>query len=78
VPGSPLFFDAHALDDDEWTSRDRALLFLWQTRAHFVRPPAVALSFTPSFTTSCPIPLWRASALATLIIVLTPPAHAAR
>jgi chlorophyllide a reductase subunit Z len=38
VLGSPLFFDAHALDDDEWKSRDRALLFLWQNRAHFVRP----------------------------------------
>jgi len=38
TPGTALFFDAHSLDDDEWTSRDRALLFLWQNRAHFVRP----------------------------------------
>ncbi|BDE07341.1 chlorophyllide reductase subunit Z [Vulcanimicrobium alpinum] len=44
VKGSALFFDAHALDDDEWKARDRALLFLWEHRAHFVRPadaPAV-------------------------------------
>jgi chlorophyllide a reductase subunit Z len=39
VPGSALFFDSHSLDDDEWKSRDRALLFLWQNRDHFVRPP---------------------------------------
>ena len=38
VPGSPLFFDSHSLDDDEWKSRDRALLFLWQHREHFVAP----------------------------------------
>ena len=31
VVGSPLFFDAQSLDDDEWKARDRALLFLWQT-----------------------------------------------
>ncbi len=37
VPGSALFFDSHSLDDDEWKSRDRALLFLWQHRDHFVR-----------------------------------------
>jgi chlorophyllide a reductase subunit Z len=41
VPGSALFFDSHSLDDDEWKSRDRALLFLWQNREHFV-PPASA------------------------------------
>jgi chlorophyllide a reductase subunit Z len=41
-PGSALFFDAHSLDDDEWMARDRALLFLWQHRAHFVRPETVA------------------------------------
>jgi len=38
VAGSPLFFDAHALDDDEYAARDRALLFLWQHRDHFVPP----------------------------------------
>jgi chlorophyllide a reductase subunit Z len=38
VPGSALFFDSHSLDDDEWKSRDRALLFLWQNRDHFVVP----------------------------------------
>jgi chlorophyllide a reductase subunit Z len=38
VPGSPLFFNAQSLDDDEWHARDRALLFLWQNREHFVRP----------------------------------------
>jgi chlorophyllide a reductase subunit Z len=37
-PRSALFFDSHSLDDDEWKSRDRALLFLWQNRAHFVAP----------------------------------------
>jgi chlorophyllide a reductase subunit Z len=42
VKGSALFFDSHSLDDDEWKSRDRALLFLWQNRAHFVRPEGVA------------------------------------
>jgi chlorophyllide a reductase subunit Z len=42
VPGSALFFDSHSLDDDEWSSRDRALLFLWQNRDHFVRPEQVA------------------------------------
>lgn len=36
VKGSPLFFDSHSLDDDEWKSRDRALLFLWENRDHFV------------------------------------------
>jgi chlorophyllide a reductase subunit Z len=35
---SALFFDSHSLDDDEWKSRDRALLFLWQNRGHFVAP----------------------------------------
>jgi chlorophyllide a reductase subunit Z len=40
VKGSALFFDSHSLDDDEWKSRDRALLFLWQNREHFVAPPA--------------------------------------
>ena len=42
VPGSPLFFDAQSLDDDEWHARDRALLFLWQNRDHFVRPADAA------------------------------------
>jgi chlorophyllide a reductase subunit Z len=42
VPGSALFFDSHSLDDDEWKSRDRALLFLWQNRDHFVAPEAPA------------------------------------
>lgn len=36
--GSALFFDSHSLDDDEWKARDRALLFLWEHRNHFVRP----------------------------------------
>jgi chlorophyllide a reductase subunit Z len=38
VKGSALFFDSHSLDDDEWKSRDRALLFLWENRDHFARP----------------------------------------
>ena len=38
IKGSALFFDSHSLDDDEWKSRDRALLFLWQNREHFVVP----------------------------------------
>jgi chlorophyllide a reductase subunit Z len=38
VKGSPLFFNAQSLDDDEWMARDRSLLFLWQNRDHFVRP----------------------------------------
>lgn len=38
VKGSPLFFNAQSLDDDEWHARDRALLFLWQNREHFVAP----------------------------------------
>jgi chlorophyllide a reductase subunit Z len=42
VRGSALFFDSHSLDDDEWKSRDRALLFLWEHRDHFVRPAGVA------------------------------------
>jgi chlorophyllide a reductase subunit Z len=42
VPGSALFFDSHSLDDDEWKSRDRALLFLWQNRNHFVAPAGAA------------------------------------
>ena len=49
VPGSALFFDSHSLDDDEWKSRDRALLFLWQNRGHFVAPsPSVRTSSRPS------------------------------
>jgi chlorophyllide a reductase subunit Z len=40
VKGSALFFDSHSLDDDEWKSRDRALLFLWEHRDHFVAPAA--------------------------------------
>jgi chlorophyllide a reductase subunit Z len=39
--GTPLFFNAQSLDDDEWMARDRALLFLWQNREHFVRPADV-------------------------------------
>jgi len=42
IKGSALFFDSHSLDDDEWKSRDRALLFLWEHRDHFVRPADVA------------------------------------
>ena len=42
VLGSPLFFNAQSLDDDEWYARDRALLFLWQNRNHFVQPANVA------------------------------------
>lgn len=42
IKGSALFFDAHSLDDDEWTSRDRAMAFLWQNRDHFVRPATAA------------------------------------
>ncbi|MBD5653801.1 MAG: hypothetical protein IAI50_01315, partial [Candidatus Eremiobacteraeota bacterium] len=42
VKGSPLFFNAQSLDDDEWMARDRSLLFLWQHRAHFVEPAGVA------------------------------------
>jgi chlorophyllide a reductase subunit Z len=41
VKGSALFFDSHSLDDDEWKSRDRALLFLWENRDHYVRPAGV-------------------------------------
>ena len=41
VKGSALFFDAHALDDDDWKARDRALLFLWEHRDHFVPPAGV-------------------------------------
>jgi chlorophyllide a reductase subunit Z len=41
-PGSAVFFDSHSLDDDEWKSRDRALLFLWQNRDHFVAPEGSA------------------------------------
>ncbi len=36
IKGSALFFDSHSLDDDEWKARDRALLFLWENRAHFL------------------------------------------
>ena len=42
VAGAPLFFTAQSRDDDEWMARDRALLFLWQNRDHFVRPADVA------------------------------------
>jgi chlorophyllide a reductase subunit Z len=38
VTGSPIFFDAQSLDDDEWKARDRSLLFLWQNREHFAAP----------------------------------------
>jgi chlorophyllide a reductase subunit Z len=43
VKGSALFFDSHSLDDDDWKARDRALLFLWEHRTHFVPPAGVAL-----------------------------------
>lgn len=43
VAGTPLFFNAQSLDDDEWHARDRALLFMWQNRAHFVRPAGAAV-----------------------------------
>ena len=49
--GSALFFDSHALDDDDWKARDRALLFLWEHRAHFVAPagaPAAVKASRPS------------------------------
>jgi chlorophyllide a reductase subunit Z len=42
IKGSALFFDAHSLDDDEWKARDRALLFAWEHRDHYVRPDGVA------------------------------------
>lgn len=51
VKGSALFFDSHSLDDDEWKSRDRALLFLWENREHFVVPadaPAKLPKLRPS------------------------------
>jgi len=38
--GSAIFFDSQSLDDDEWKARDRALLFLWEHRDHFVPPSA--------------------------------------
>lgn len=48
VPGSPLFFNAQSLDDDEWMARDRSLLFLWQHRDHFVRPVSGAAPAPPA------------------------------
>jgi chlorophyllide a reductase subunit Z len=48
VKGSALFFDAHSLDDDDWKARDRALLFLWEHRDHFVRPANVAARTAPA------------------------------
>jgi chlorophyllide a reductase subunit Z len=42
IPGSPIFFNSQSLDDDEWRARDRALLFLWQNRDHFVPPAGAA------------------------------------
>jgi len=48
VKGSPLFFNAKSLDDDEWVARDRALLFLWQHRDHFVAPPDAAPAARPA------------------------------
>jgi chlorophyllide a reductase subunit Z len=48
---SAVFFDSHSLDDDEWKSRDRALLFLWQNRDHFQGPvdaPARPAATRPS------------------------------
>jgi chlorophyllide a reductase subunit Z len=47
VKGSPLFFNAQSLDDDEWYARDRALLFLWQNREHFVPGPDSPPRATP-------------------------------
>jgi chlorophyllide a reductase subunit Z len=46
-PRSALFFDSHSLDDDEWKSRDRALLFLWQNRAHFSAPDGTVPAVRP-------------------------------
>jgi len=48
VKGSPLFFNAQSLDDDEWHARDRALLFLWQNRDHFVRPASAGPAPKPA------------------------------
>jgi len=48
VQGSPLFFNAQSLDDDEWHARDRALLFLWQNREHFARPSNAAAVVAPA------------------------------
>jgi chlorophyllide a reductase subunit Z len=48
VKGTPLFFNSHSLDADEWVSRDRALLFLWQNRDHFVRPAGVPAPPAPA------------------------------
>jgi chlorophyllide a reductase subunit Z len=51
IKGSALFFDSHSLDDDEWRSRDRALLFMWENREHFVTPvdaPAPLPKLRPS------------------------------
>jgi chlorophyllide a reductase subunit Z len=47
VKGSPLFFNAQSLDDDEWMARDRSLLFLWQNRDHFVRPAEAGPASVP-------------------------------
>ena len=48
VKGTPLFFNSESLDADEWVSRDRALLFLWQNREHFVRPASVPTPEKPA------------------------------
>jgi chlorophyllide a reductase subunit Z len=48
VKGSPLFFNAQSLDDDEWMARDRALLFLWEHREHFVRPASAVPAPVPA------------------------------
>jgi chlorophyllide a reductase subunit Z len=48
VLGSPVFFNAQSLDDDEWMARDRALLFMWQNRNHFVRPDALEAPAKPA------------------------------
>ena len=48
VKGTPLFFNSESLDADEWVSRDRALLFLWQNRDHFVRPEGVVAPAKPA------------------------------
>jgi chlorophyllide a reductase subunit Z len=48
VKGSPLFFNAQSLDDDEWMARDRSLLFLWQNRDHFVRPAVAGPAPVPT------------------------------
>jgi chlorophyllide a reductase subunit Z len=47
VPGTPLFFNAQSLDDDEWMARDRSLLFLWRP-LRAARPRAAAGAEDPA------------------------------